>query len=215
MKTKLRFSFVVILALVLCFSCTRPSFTLMGLHTGLSLVHQGNSEGTLISNYESLSVFIESEEDATLQMEITSPDGLNTWLFPAARKSVGKQGYYGNTGLSLGPSMPLPSGEWTLRVLSSDGRTITENFTLERGSDPQPFVHHLDAEKGILVLDEQVKECSLQLLDREKKILYSTLTTEQALDLARFYPTWDQVRFVGLTWYDEAARMSQIVWYTL
>jgi len=215
MKARLRFPTIVILALLLCFSCTRPSFSLIGLHTALSLVSHFDSEGKLTSSYESLSVFIETEEDANLQMEVTSPDERNTWLFPAMKKSVEKKDYYGKTALSLGQKMPLPKGEWSLRILRDDGRSIEENFTLEKGKEPQSFQHHLDAEKGTLVLDEQVKECSLQLLDENKKVLYSTLTTEQTLQLTSLYPTWDEVRFVGITWYDEAARLNQIVWYTL
>jgi len=215
MKARLRFSCIVILALLLCLSCTRPPFSLMGIHTGVSLVSHFDREGTLTSSYESLSVFIESEEDAILQMEVTSPDERNTWLFPAMKKSVGKQGYYGKSALSLGQRLLMPRGEWSLRVLRDDGRTISEHFTLEQGMEPKSFLHHLDAEKATLVLDGQVKEFSLQLLDENKKLLYSTLTTEQTLDFTSLYPKWDKVRFVGLTWYDEEARMNQIVWYTL
>ena len=215
MKARLRVSSIVILALLLCFSCARPSFSLRGVHTSVSLVSHFDSEGTLTSSYESLGVFIESEEDATLQMEVTSPDALNTWLFPAMKKSVDKQAYYGKSALSLGQRMPLPRGEWSLRVLRDDGRTISENFTLEKGSEIASFQHHLDAVEAKLVLDEQVRECAVQLLDEKKKLLYSTLTTEQTLELASLYPNWENVRFVGLTWYDEAARLNQIVWYTL
>jgi hypothetical protein len=215
MKARVQVSSIVILGLLLCFSCARPSFTLMGIHTSVSLVSHVDREGTLTSSYESLSVFIESEEDANLQMEVTSPDELNTWLFPATKESVDKQGYYGKAGLSLGQRVPLPRGEWSLRVLRDDGRTITEHFTLEKGSVITPFQHHLDAVEGKLVLDEQVKECAIQLLDETEKTLYSTLTTEQTIDLTNLYPKWDSVRFLGLAWYDEAAKQSQIVWYSL
>ncbi|HAF86910.1 MAG TPA: hypothetical protein DCG32_11245 [Sphaerochaeta sp.] len=215
MKARLQFSSMVILALLLCFSCTRPSFTLMGIHTGVSRVSYLDSEGALTSSYESLSVFIESEEGANLQMEVTSPDGLTTWLFPASTRSVDKQGFYGKAGLSLGQWMSLPRGEWSLRALRSDGRTITEHFTLEEGAEATSFQHHLNAEEGTLVLDGQVRECAIQLLDEKKKTLYSTLTTDQTLELSKLYPQWDRVRFIGLAWYDEAARQSQIVWYTL
>ncbi|MBI9094667.1 MAG: hypothetical protein JEY71_07280 [Sphaerochaeta sp.] len=215
MKVRLRFSFLIILALLLCFSCTRPPFTLMGIHTGVSRVSHFDSEGKLTTSYESLSVFIESEEDAELQMEVTSPDGLTTWLFPAPKKSIDKQGYYGKAGLSLGQWMSLPSGEWSLRVLRSDGRTITEHFALEKGAEATSFQHHLDAGKGTLVLDGEVGECAIQLLDETKKTLYATLTTEQTIDLTKLYPQWDRVRFLGLAWYDEAAKKSQIAWYAL
>lgn len=215
MKARLRVSSIVILALLFCLSCTRPSFSVMGVHTGVSLVHHFDKDGVQTQSYESLSVFIESEEDANLQMEVTSPDARTSWLFSAVRKSVDNQGYYGKAGLTLGQTMPLARGEWSVRVLRDDGRTITESFTLEKGSDPQSFLHQLDAEKGTLVLDEQLRECSLQLLDEKQKILYSTLTSEQTLDLASLYPTWDRVRFVGITWYDESAKMNQIAWYTL
>ncbi len=215
MNARLRFSFVLLLALLLCFSCARPSFTLMGIHTGVSRISHVDSGGALTSSYESLSVFVESEEDANLQMEVTSPDELNTWVFPASKKRVDKQGYYGKAGLSLGQRIPLPRGEWSLRVLRDDGRTITEHFTLEKGMEATSFQHHLDAAEGKLVLDERVKECAIQLLDKTKKTLYSTLTTEQTLELTKLYPQWDRVRYLGLAWYDEAAKQSQIIWYTL
>lgn len=215
MKARLQVSIGVIVVLLLFFSCARPAFSLMGIHTGVSLVHQYDSEGTLLYSYEALSVFIESEEDANLQMEVSSPDGLNTWLFPAVKKSVGGLTYYGKAALSLGQRVSLPRGEWSLRVLRDDGRTISENFTLEKGSDPPPFLHHLDAGKGELILDDQVRECAIQLLDEKKKSLYSTLTKEQTLNLASLYAKWDKVRFVVLSWYDEPSKQSQIAWYEL
>lgn len=215
MRARLYVSSLVIVVLLLCFSCTRVSFTLMGLHTAVSLVSLADSEGKITSSYESLGLFIESEEDATLQMEVVSPDGLNTWLFPAGKKSVGNQDYYGKSGLTLGARAPLPRGQWSVRILRDDGRTITESFILEKGSEPLSCEHHLDAQKGTLVLDSQAKECSLQLLDEKKNVLHRSTTTEQTLDLTDLYPNWDKVRFVGISWYDEAARMSQMVWYTL
>lgn len=215
MKGWLRFSSLMILALGLFFSCSRPSFTLMGIHTSVTLVSLVDSEGNLTASYESLGVFIESEGDATLQMEVTSPDFLNTWLFQAMKKSADKQDYYGKSGLSLGSGMPLPRGQWSVRILRDDGRTITESFFLEKGSQTQAFEHHLDAQKGLLVLDSQLMECSLQLLDEKKNVLHRSTTTEQMIDLTSLYPKWDKVRFVGLSWYDEAARMSQMLWYAL
>ena len=215
MKTKLRVSFVIIVALLICVSCTRPSFTLQGVHTGVSLTHTFTSEGILPSRYESLSVFIESEKDANLQLEVVSPDGLNIWLFPVTKKTVEKQEYYGKANLSIGSWMPLPRGEWTLRILRDDGRTITEQFTVETGSEVQSFHHQLDGVQGKLVLDEQVKQCSIQLLNEEKKSLYSIITTEQTLELASLYPKWEQVRFVVISWYDDSAMLSQIAWYAL
>lgn len=215
MKARLQVCFGVILALLLCFSCTRPSFSVMDMQTEVSLVHYFDTEGSLTSSYESLSVFIESEDDANLQMEISSPDGLNTWLFQATKKIVTKQSYYGKAGLSIGERIPLPRGEWLLRVLSSDGRTIAEHFTLERGSEASSFQHHLDAETAVIVLDEQAKEYDLRLLDEKRSILFSTLTTEHTIDLTKLYPKWDKVRFVVLTWYDETAKQSQVAWYAL
>lgn len=215
MKARLQISSLMILALLLSISCARPSFSLMGIHTSVSSIHHYDGEGNLTSAYESLGVFIESEEDASLQMEVTSPDGLDTWLFPAVKQTVDKQLYYGKSGLSLGTRVPLPRGEWSLRILRSDGRTITEHFTLEKGFEVTPFEHHFDAEKGVLFLDEQVREYALQLLDEKKRILFATTTTEQSLDLKSFYPKWDTVRFLALSWYDEAAKQSLVAWYDL
>lgn len=215
MKARLQVSFGVIVALLLCFSCTRPPFSVMALHPEVSLVHHFDRDGSLTSSFESLSVFIVSEDDANLQMEISSPDGLNTWLFQATKKSIAKQSYYGKAGLCLGSRVPLPRGEWLLRVLSSDGRTITEQFILEKGSEASSFHHHLDAEAAVIVLDEQAKEYDIRLLDEKRSTLFSTLTLEHTIDLAKLYPKWDKVSFVVLTWYDETAKQSQVAWYTL
>ncbi len=215
MKARLRVSFIVILSLVLTLSCARPPFNLLGIHTGVNLVTHVDREGYVSSSYESLSVFVESEDDANLQMEVISPDTLNTWIFPALKQSVDKQGYYGKAGLTLGSHAPLPRGEWSVRVLKSDGRTITEHFTLEKGSATASYENHLDAEKKELILDVKIGECALQLLDETNKVLYRSTTTEQAIDLSTLYPKWDRVRSVGLSWYDEASRQSHIVWYDL
>ncbi len=215
MKTRLHVSSLVLVALLFCVSCARPPFSLMDLHTGVSLVSHFDREGNRTSSYESLSVFVESEEGANLQMEVISPDALNTWLFPAEKKRVDNQDYYGKAALSLGQRMALPRGEWSLRVMRNDGRTITENFILEKGSAPQAYEHHLDAEKGELVLDARVKECSIQLLDEKRNVLHRSTTTEQTLDLSLLYPNWDKVRFIVLGWYDDPAKQSQITWYTL
>lgn len=215
MKVRLQVSGVVIVAFLLFFSCARPSFTLMGTHAAVSRVSHYDTEGSLISRYESLSIFIESEEDAILQMEVTSPDRLNTWLFPAKKKIVADQGYYGKAGLSLGQRLPLPRGEWELRILKDDGRTITEPFMLEKGSEAQTYQHLLDGVEGNLVLDESVKECSIQILDENRAPLYSTLTTEQTISLGSLYPKWEKARFVVLSWYDEPSKLSHIAWYEL
>lgn len=215
MKARLQVSCCVTLALLLFLSCTRPPFSLRGIHTEVSLVQHVDSEGSLTLSYESLSVFVQSEEDANLQMEVTSPDGLDTWLFTAIKKSVDKQQYYGKPALSLGERMPIPRGEWSLRILKDDGRTIAEHFIVEKGSEPQSLQHQLDAKKGLLVLDEKVNECALHFLDEKKTVLYSTVTTDHTIDLAKLYPKWDKVRFLTLSWYDEAAKMSQVVWYDL
>lgn len=211
MKARLHVLSICILALLLCLSCTRPSFTLMDIHTGVARVSHYDREGTLTSSYESLSVFVESEEDANLQMEVTSPDGLTTWLFPAGKN----QEYYGKSSLSLGERMPIPGGEWSLRVMRDDGRTIAESFVVERGSEAASYQYHLDADTLSLVLDEKIRECAIQLLDKNKNVLYRSTTTEQRLELTSLYPKWDRVRFVGLSWYDEGAMQSQIVWYAL
>lgn len=187
----------------------------MGIHTGVSLVSHVDRDGSLVSSYESLGVFIESEEDADLQMEVTSPDGLNSWIFPVQKKRVDNQDFYGKSGLSLGPRVPLPRGEWSLRILQSDGRTLTENFTLEKASEQTSYQHHLDADTGFLVLDELVGECALLLLDETKKVLLRSTTTEQTIDLTSLYPQWDEVRLLGLSWYEETAKLSHEVWYTL
>lgn len=215
MKGRLRVLSVGILALLLSVSCARPSFSLTGIQSTLSSVHLLDREGALITSYESLSLFVETEEDATLQMEIISPDGLNSWVFPAEKQIWEKQDYYGKSGLSLGQRMPLPRGQWSLRLLNSDGRTLTEQFSVEKGSAFSSFQHQVDAEEGTLLLDESMGECAIQLLDEKKRVLHRSTTTEQSIDLTSLYPKWDSVRFVGLTWYDEGARANQIVWYAL
>lgn len=215
MRTRLQLSSIVIVALLLCLSCTRPSFTLMGIHTGVSRVSHYDREGELTSSYESLSVFVESEEDANLQMEVSSPDGQSSWLFPAKTERIDKIDYYGKASLSLGEQMPLPRGEWSLRVMRDDGRTITESFVLEAGTEAALAQHLLDSDTGTLILPEQVRECAIQLLDVNRRVLHRSTTTEQTIALTSLYTNWDKVRSVGLSWYDEGAKQSQIVWYSL
>ncbi len=215
MKTRLHVSSLVLVALLSCVSCARPPFSLIDLHAGVSRVSHFDSEGNRTSSYESLSVFIESEEGANLQMEVLSPDALSTWLFPAEKKRVDNQDYYGKADLSLGQRMALPRGEWSLRVMRDDGRTITEQFTLESGDEPQDVHHHLEAEKGELTLDTRVRECSILLLDEKRDVLHRSTATGQTLDLTLLYPNWEKVRFVVLGWYDDPSKQSQIAWYTL
>lgn len=215
MKARLHSLFISILVLLLFFSCSRTPFSVLGLHSSLSSVHLFDREGSLSSSYESLALFVELEQDAALQLEVISPDGLNSWIFAAEKQEMESGEYYGKGGLTLGQSVPLPPGTWSVRILNSDGRTLTESFTLEKGPKAPPFHHQLDAEKGLLVLDEGITEYSIQLLDEKKKVLHRSTTTEQTLDLTSLYPSWQKVHFVGLAWYDEAAKASQIVWYAL
>lgn len=215
MKARLRVTAVVLLALLLASSCTRPPFSLMETHSSLASVYHLDREGSLTDKYESLGVFIVSEGDASLQMEVTSPDGMSTWLFPAEKRNVADQDYYGKSGLTLGRLMSLPRGEWSLRVLNSDGRTLTDQFTVQQGPAPSSFHHHLDAEEGTLVLDEGFNEYGLQLLDAKGRELYRSTTTEHRIELTSLYSKWDEVRFVGIAWYDDPSLQSMIVWYDL
>lgn len=215
MKGKLHVLLLGILALVLTFSCARPPFSLTGVHSSLSSVHLHDREGSLISSYESLGVFVETEEGSSLQMEVTSPDGLIFWVFPAEKKSWDGQDFYGRASLSLGQQMPLPRGQWSLRLLASDGRTLSESFVVEEGSPFTPYQHQMDADRGVLLLDEGGAEYAIQLLDEKKSALFRSTSTEQRVDLTSLYQRWDKVRFVGVSWYDEGAKASQIVWYTL
>lgn len=204
-----------LLVLSLFFSCSRPPFSVLGIHPQVSSVQHYDRHGSLLSSYESLSIFIESEEDARLQMEVTSPDGLNSWIFPAEKRSLENGSFYGRSSLSLGGRISIPPGEWSVRLLNSDGRTISEHFTVERGAEAVSYQTLFDGEKGTLVLDERIVECALELLDEKKRVLHRSTTTGQMIDLTSLYAHWDRVAFVGLSWYDEGSSVSQILWYEL
>lgn len=215
MKVRLRLYAISIVVLLFFLSCSRPPFLLSELHVSVSSVSTLDRDGSLVECHESLGLFFESDTKEALQMEVISPDGLNSWIFPASQSSVGKESYYGRSNLTLGERMPLPRGVWSVRILNSDGRTLTEEFTVEKGLEAVQYQNSLDAETGLLVLDEGLGECDLQLLDEKKEVLHRSTTTEQSIELTSLYQRWEKVRYVGLAWYDEEARASQIVWYAL
>ncbi|MDY0290298.1 MAG: hypothetical protein RBR15_15835 [Sphaerochaeta sp.] len=215
MKARLGLLAAGVAALLLFFSCSRPPFTLSGVHVSVSTVSTLDRDGTLVESHESLGIFFEGEAKGDLQMEVISPDGLTSWIFPAEKRIVEKVSYYGRSNLTLGGRMPLPRGVWSMRVLNSDGRTLTEQFSVEKGLEAAPYQNSLDAEAGLLVLDESLGACELQLLGEKKEVLHRSTTTEQSITLTSLYQKWEKVRHVGLAWYDEGARAGRIVWYAL
>ncbi len=215
MRTRLHIVLGSLLVLSCFFSCSRPPFSVLDIHPALNSVRHYDRDGSLTASYESLSLFIESEENAFLQMEITSPDGLNSWIFPAEKRSLDKESYYGRGSLSLGQRVPIPQGQWLVRILNSDGRTISEHFTITRGSEAPSYQNLFDAVEGTLLLDERIAECALQLLDEKRGVLHRSTTTEQMIDLTSLYAKWDRVSLVGLAWYDESSKANLLVWYEL
>ncbi|MDT4761746.1 hypothetical protein [Sphaerochaeta sp. PS] len=216
MKARLPILVCVGFAFSLLFSCSRSPFTLIEVHSEVSTVRLYDRAQQLITQYESLGVFLQTEEEQpSLQLEVTSPDGLNTWLFKAEKKVVDGIPYYGSANLSLGPLVPIAEGQWSLRVLKDDGRTLSDSFMVEKGTaSPRPLPE-VDRESWTLAVGDGIGEYGLQLLDEKGRLLFSKTTGDRQVNLQQLYKKWENVHTLGLAWYDERAKESQIVWYLL
>lgn len=208
MARRYSISLIVLSVILVSISCSRAPFSLIALHTELSLTRHYDREGRVSVEYESLALFLESEVGNTLHMEVLAPDTLTSWSFPATPQMVKEHQYYGRGGLTLGSGTSLPRGEWEVKILHSDGRTITEHFTLEQTAQPLYSSDNYTIVDDTLILGEGITDYSLEFLDAYENVLYTSFGTEQEVELSSLYPIWQQAHYLLLCWYDEPAQMS-------
>jgi hypothetical protein len=205
-------------------SCNRTPFSLIAETHSVSSFTRYTKNGEVLFSYENLSIYIETadSQEKSLQMEVTSPSGLNTWSFQANRKEVDGITYFGSSDLVLDTPNAFENGLWHLLVMRKDGKSLETDFPvstrLSEHRENQLSVE-FDKENGTLSLKGQdavlLKGYVLSLLTENKTILYEGELQETQFDVKELTEKWKQINSLLIGTYDAAANLSIVSWYAL
>jgi len=119
--------------LLACVSCSREDFSLREEQSTIVVSVDVDSSGAFSPARYSLSLYVDvgfTIEPEELQFSVTTPDGLDNWeFFPALIEFDGVR-WLGHSNISLGAEVPVPKGDWSLRLFLKDGRTIEHSFSV-------------------------------------------------------------------------------------
>lgn len=112
-------------------SCSREDFSLREEQSTVVISVDADSSGVFSSPRHALSLYVDvgfGIEPEELQFSVATPDGLDIWeFFPVSVEFDGVR-WLGHPNISLGEEIPIPKGDWSLRLFQKDGRTIERSF---------------------------------------------------------------------------------------
>ncbi len=209
-------AFVAMMAL----SCSRTPFSLISEIHSVSTVTHYDKSGTVLDSYENLSIYVETEDvgsEERLQMQVVSPDGLDTWNFEAQKKEIDNIVYFGYPSLAKEMGTHIQDGLWHLWMIREDGRALEKEFTVNRGKDivaPSRRTVVYDKKTGIVHISDNLSY-AINLLSEEKNSLFEGEIVGPEIDLKVLTKKWAKVSSMILGYYDDTVNRSIVDWYEL
>lgn len=178
---------VPLMILLVCISCSREEFSLLEEQSGVVVSVDFDDSGIPSRADHALSLFVDVGSDfapADLQFSVVSPDGVYQWEFFPLEVIFDDVRWLGYPNLALGPGIPIPEGEWILRLFLKDGRTMDHQFHVSY-VDPDPSLYPIfllqtsDAgvPSGKLVLNGVEQAEAASLLDSAGELNDTLLST--------------------------------------
>lgn len=199
-------------------SCSRSTFSLISVQQGVSNVTLLNEQGKVLESFESLSLYVETEDPkaSDLQIEVISPDGASQWTFMAEKREVDTTTYYGSSNLVMGSSLPMMQGAWKVQVLNADGRTLSDTFTIETYPERRtPLDLTFDPLTKTIQMGKGIAEYKIQLLDEKRKVLYESLQSSSEIVIGNLFASMTKVKFIVLAYFDDHTNMTELISITL
>lgn len=116
---------LLLLLLVLCISCTKEEMEIVNLQSNIEtqvLLPQKQHLVLLTLTFAGIN------DEKPKQVKVTSSTGTSSWILTVAPD---EQQVYRIGPLSMGPDLDLPTGEWTVEVIGSDGRVVKQSIEIE------------------------------------------------------------------------------------
>ncbi len=138
-----RFLVASLIILLACASCSREDFSLLEEQSGIVVSVDIDDSGIPSQAGHALSLFVDVGSDfapADLQFSVVSPDGVYQWEFFPSEVIFDDVRWLGYPNLALGSGVPIPEGEWILRLFLKDGRTLEHQFHVSY-VDPDPSLY--------------------------------------------------------------------------
>lgn len=211
---------MAILAMVFL-SCSRTPFSLVSETHMVSSVTRYGKGGEILETYENLSIYIETEEAGNLgmQMQVTSPSGLNIWNFPATLKEMDGKVLYGSSALALPEGKYLENGLWHILVMRKDGKSLEKDFLVQTRTEKTvsaPYQVSFNKQTGFLSLQKPDADqfCMISLLSKTNTVIYEGEMQGDSLDVKKLTERWTQIDSVMVGFYNSFENRSIIGWYT-
>ena len=205
-------------------SCSRTPFSLVSETHAVSSVTRYGKGGEVLETYENLSIYIETEEAESedLQMQVTSPSGLDSWNFPATRKEVDGDVYYGSSALARTDGKQLENGLYHLLVMRKDGKSLEKEFLVQT-KNPEtgsiPYQVSFTKQTGMLAVKnpgaEAFQPCLVSLLSKTNAVLFEGEMQGDSVDVKKLTERWTQIDSVMIGYFDSFENRTIIGWYSL
>lgn len=205
-------------------SCSRIPFTLVSETHAVSSVTRYGKDGDVLETYETLSIYIETEEAESqdLQMQVTSPSGLDSWNFPATRKEVDGVVYYGSSALARTEGKQLENGLYHLLVMRKDGKSLEKEFLVQTQNPKTaniPYQVSFTRQTGMLAVEypeaKAFQPYLVSLLSKTNAVLFEGEMQGASLDVKKLTERWSQIDSVMIGYFDSFGNRSIIGWYDL
>lgn len=108
-----------LLLLLVLVSCARNEFTISSMEIQPYVLRDGHM---------GLSVFAMTEDD--ISIEVTDPSGDLTWRPQTTQTVFNGSPYRGSADMIMPLGVPLPKGQWLLKLIRKDGRVIEQTFDI-------------------------------------------------------------------------------------
>lgn len=118
----------VLLLLLVLVSCQRNEFTIRSIEIQPYVLRDGHM---------GLSVFAMTEDD--ISIEVTDPSGDLTWRPQTTQTVFNGSPYRGSADMIMPLGVPLPKGQWLLKLIRKDGRVIEQTFDISYREPQEDF----------------------------------------------------------------------------
>lgn len=122
MHKRILVSVFLVVFILLVSSCERDDLKVTTTMVEPYAVREENRMGLCV-------YFLTSDEkDKFKEMQITDPTGFFSWTVEVKETTFSKVRYKGSSDIVMPENTALPAGQWSLRLVSEDGRVADSSF---------------------------------------------------------------------------------------